>query len=306
MTVPTPTRHLVERAMEAMQGSLAAEARPRAPGRAEAPSALAEDPPGATAAREPPRPAVPPRAPLDLETLRNAGFVVTGAGAMRSRVTEELSVVQHQIRRTVQSTEAAEGRVARLVLVTSAKPGEGKTFCSMNIAARLALGSSEQVILVDGDGKAQGSLTHLLGQEEAPGLRLLSTDPDQRPEEMLTPTVIERLSFMSYGPGTAETSELPSGIMLAAGVDRLAKAFPNRIIIFDAPPCLYTSEPTALASVAGQVILVVRAEATQRDEVEAALDMVESCPTLQLLLNRTRMVTKNTFGAYGYYGYYNG
>jgi receptor protein-tyrosine kinase len=294
--------------MEAMQGSLAADARPRGPtgGAAELSGATATvtAPPPAEAA--PSRQAPLPRPVLDLETLKNAGFVVTGAGAMRSRVTEELSVVQHQIRRTVQSTEAAEGRITRLVLITSAKPGEGKTFCSVNIAARLALGSSEQVILVDGDGKAQGSLTHLLGQTEMPGLRMLATDPAQRPEDLLSPTAIDRLHFMPYGPGQSDAAELPSGIMLAAAVDRLARAFPNRIIIFDAPPCLYTSEPSALASVAGQVLLVVRAEATQRDEVEAALDMVESCPTLQLLLNRTRMVTKNTFGAYGYYGYYNG
>jgi protein-tyrosine kinase len=199
-----------------------------------------------------------------------------------------------------------EGRIARLVLITSAKPGEGKTFCSLNIAARLALGSSEQVILVDADGKASGSLTQLLGFDDTPGLRRLAVDPSQQPEPLLLQTAIERLSFLTYGPGTPEASELPSGAMLAHAAERLAHAFPGRIIIFDTPPCLYTSEPTALASVAGQVLLVVRAESTQRDEVEAALDMVESCPTLQLVLNRTRMVTKSTFGAYGYYGYYNG
>jgi receptor protein-tyrosine kinase len=300
--------------MEAMQGSLATDTRPRGAARTEAPvTSEADDPPPAPAApasaaavAEAVRPAAPTRPMLDLETMRNAGFVVTGAGAMRSRVTEELSVVQHQIRRTVQSTEAAEGRVARLVLVTCAKPGEGKTFCSMNIAARLALGSAEQVILVDGDGKAQGSLTQMLGQQDTPGLRVLAVDPEERPEPLLVPTAIERLHFLPYGPGKADATELPSGIMLAAAVERLAKALPHHIIIFDAPPCLYTSEPSAIASVAGQVLLVVRAESTQRDEVEAALDMVESCPTLQLLLNRTRMVSKNTFGAYGYYGYYNG
>lgn len=300
MTVPTPSRHLVERAIEAMQGSVATDMRPR-------PDAASPRPPGASqneAAAE--QPSAPPPPVIGLEALRQAGFVVTGAGAMRSRVTEELGVVQHQVRRTIQTLEPTEGRIGRLVLVTSAKPGEGKTFCSINIAARLALGSSEQVILVDADGKATGSLTHLLGQDDTPGLRRLAVDPSQRPETLLQQTAIDRLSFISYGPGTAEATDLPSGAMLAHAAERLAAAFPGRIIVFDTPPCLYTSEPTALASVAGQVLLVVRAESTQRDEVEAALDMIESCPTLQLILNRTRMVTKSTFGAYGYYGYYNG
>ncbi len=299
--------------MEAMQGSMASDLRPRS-GRAEGGAASLDAvrpaPPAGPAETAAPATATADAAPadatapaIDLDTLRNAGFVVTGAGAARSRVTEEFSVVQHQVRRTVQATSSAEGRIAQLVLVTSAKPGEGKTFCSMNVAARLALSAPELVVLVDGDGKQQGSLTNLLGQETKPGLRMLATDAALRPEPLLLSTAIERLSFLPYGPGLPGVSELPSGAMLAAAVARMAAALPNRIFIFDAPPCLYTSEPSALASVAGQVLIVVRAESTQREEVEAALDMVESCPTLQLVLNQTRMATSNTFGAYGYYGY---
>jgi receptor protein-tyrosine kinase len=300
--------------MEAMQGATIADPRPAAATRApEGVTATATverpDPPPAPAAEAappPPRPAIPRPEPISIEELQKAGFVVPGGAAARSRVTEELNVVQHQIRRTVQATEPGEGRIQRLVLVTSARPGEGKTFCSLNIAARLAVGSSEQVILVDGDSKQQHSITHLLDRDKTPGLRTLAQDPMQRPEMLLAPTGIPSLSFLSYGPAAPGQSGLPSGAMLAQAIARLAAAMPNRIIVMDAPPCLYTSEPAALASVAGQVVLVVRAESTQRDEVEGALDMVESCPNLQLLLNRTRMAPNNTFGAYDYYGYYSG
>jgi receptor protein-tyrosine kinase len=168
------------------------------------------------------------------------------------------------------------------------------------------VGSNEQVILVDGDSKQQHSITHLLERDKMPGLRTLAQDPMQRPDMLLAPTGVPSLSFLSYGPAAPGQSGLPSGAMLAQAIARLAAAMPNRIIVLDAPPCLYTSEPAALASVAGQVVLVVRAESTQRDEVEGALDMVESCPNLQLLLNRTRMAPNNTFGAYDYYGYYSG
>lgn len=314
MTTTPSGRHLVERAMEAMQGAAIADPRPPAPARAmdgATGTATVERPdpastPTAEAAPPPPRPATTRPEPINIEQLQKAGFVVPGGAAARSRVTEELNVVQHQIRRTVQATEPAEGRIQRLVLVTSARPGEGKTFCSLNIAARLAIGSNEQVVLVDGDSKQQHSITHLLDHDKTPGLRALAQDPMQRPETLLLPTAIERLNFLSYGPAAAGQSGLPSGAMLAQAIARLAAALPNRIIVLDAPPCLYTSEPSALASVAGQVVLVVRAESTQRDEVEGALDMVESCPNLQLLLNRTRMVPSNTFGAYDYYGYYSG
>jgi receptor protein-tyrosine kinase len=315
VTTSPSGRHLVERAMEAMQGATIADPRPPAAARApEGATATVvierpDPPPSAPAEAAPapqPAPAVAKPEPISIEMLQKAGLVVPGGAAARSRVTEELNVVQHQIRRTVQATEPAEGRIQRLVLVTSARPGEGKTFCSLNIAARLAIGSSEQVILVDGDSKQYHSITHLLDRDKVPGLRALAQNPIQRPDTLVQPTAIERLNFLSYGPGAPGQSGLPSGAMLAQAIARLAAAMPNRIIVLDAPPCLYTSEPAALASVAGQVVLVVRAEATQRDEVEGALDMVESCPNLQLLLNRTRIVPTNTFGAYDYYGYYSG
>jgi receptor protein-tyrosine kinase len=318
VTTPSSGRHLVERAMEALQGSAATDPRPPAsvarpePAMAEAGATATATverpapPPLGNETAAPPRPAPPRHEPITSEDLQKAGFVVPGGAAARSRVTEELNIVQHQIRRMVQATEPAEGRLQRLVLVTSARPGEGKTFCSLNIAARLAIGSAEQVILVDGDSKQQHSITHLLERDKVPGLRALAQDPMQRPEHLLQPTAIERMSFVSYGPAAPGQSGLPSGAMLANAIGRLAAALPNRLIVLDAPPCLYTSEPAALASVAGQVVLVVRAESTQRDEVEGALDMVESCPNLQLLLNRTRMVPNNTFGAYDYYGYYSG
>ena len=251
-------------------------------------------------------PAVAPSAPprpvaIGHDLLRKAGLISPLGGA-RTRITEELGIIQHQIVRTVRATEAEEGRIRHMVLITSAKPGEGKTFCSLNIAARLALNTAEQVILVDADGKKTGALTELLEQRDAPGLRTLVGNAMQRPDTLVMPTAINRLFFMPFGAPPADDPGLPSGAMLAAALARLAAAMPGRILITDAPPCLATSEPTALASVAGQVVMVVKAEGTQRNEVEGALDMVESCPTIQLLLNRTHLVVQSGFGAYGYDG----
>jgi receptor protein-tyrosine kinase len=240
--------------------------------------------------------------PIGLDALRRAGFVAATTGTTRSRITEELNVVQHQVLRTIQATEPAEGRIARLVMVTSAKPGEGKSFCALNIAARLAISTTDQIILVDGDSKRRGSLTSLLGQQDAPGLRDLAADALLRPEIQVLPTAIPRLSFLPLGRPVTELSALPSGEMLAAAIGRLAAAMPGRTIVLDMPPCLSTSEPSALAAISGQVVLVVEAESTQHNEVEGALDMIESCPTLQLVLNRTRLATSDTFGAHGSYG----
>ena len=72
-------------------------------------------------------------------------------------------------------------------------------------------------------------------------------------------------------------------------------------MILDAAPCLSTSDPAALAPVVGQILFVVEAERTQRDEVEAALDLIQACPLIMLLLNKVQMSTRYTFGAYSNY-----
>jgi receptor protein-tyrosine kinase len=189
------------------------------------------------------------------------------------------------------------------VLITSARPNEGKTFTSLNLAASIAAGGRSPVVLVDADGK-RGSLSTLLGLPDAPGLRLMAADPKLRGANLLVPTAQERLSILPFGAQSPGEAELPPGEMLAAAILRTALALPEHIIVIDSPPCLSTSDPSSLAPIAGQVLLVIQAERTQQSEVEAALDLVDSCPTLQLMLNRTKLTTSNTFGAYGEYDVY--
>jgi receptor protein-tyrosine kinase len=53
--------------------------------------------------------------------------------------------------------------------------------------------------------------------------------------------------------------------------------------------------------VVGQILFVVEAERTQRDEVEASLDLIQACPLIMLLLNKVQVSTRYTFGAYSSY-----
>jgi receptor protein-tyrosine kinase len=243
--------------------------------------------------------------------LRSAGLVAMAGAAGRTRLSEEIALVQQQVLRTMRGIKAEEGRASRVVLVTSARPGEGKTFTALNLAAAVASGGGYPTILVDADGK-KGSVSELLGCRGVLGLHALALQPERDPHGMLLPTAIPRLSLISYGsrpPGIPdEVANVPPGTQLAQAVLRLAQAFPKHMLILDSPPCLATSDPGSLAAVAGQVLMVVQAEKTQRNELEAALDMVEPCPVLQLVLNRTHLTSNDSFGAYGYgaYGAYGG
>jgi receptor protein-tyrosine kinase len=308
MTAPKSRAHLVERAVEALGGAGGLELVTPPP-----PPPAAGRPPATPAPEAPARApdmaragvaAAPALPPVALETMARAGLVTAPAGSARNRTVEEFAVVQHQVLRVIQATQPTDGRGSNVVLVTSARPGEGKSYTALNLAAGIAAGGARPVVLVDADGKP-GSLSEALGLADAPGLRALAADPARRPATLLAPTALPRLSVLPYGAGPgsgAGAAGMPSGASVAAAVLRLAGALPDHLIVLDTPPCLATSEPSTLASVAGQVLMVVEAERTQRNEVEAALDMVEACPVLQLLLNRVRLTANDTFGAYGAYG----
>jgi len=224
--------------------------------------------------------------------------------AGRSRCSEELSVVQNQVVRTIRSAQVRAGSNARLVLVTSARPGEGKSFTSLNLAIAIARAGVLPALLVDTDIKPR-NLTSLLGCLESPGLRNLAGQTRLAAVDLVVPTEVERLQFLPCGILSSSGPDVPppSGNALSSTLLRLAEAFPLHAIVIDTPPVLSTSEASALASAAGQVLMVVQAETTQRSEVEAALDMLDSCPMLQLVLNQAHISASDSFGAYGYEAY---
>lgn len=288
MTMTSSARgHLVERAMGMLGGE-------EPPMLREAPLPSGAVEPGLGHLLQPPRP------PIAMPLLRAAGLVDTPERGRRSRVMEELALVRHQVLRGVDARQDDTVR-HRIVLIASALPNEGKSFVALNLAAGMATMGARQVILVDVDGRA-GGLTDVLGAGGAAGLRDLVADPGRSSTGVLLSTAIERLSILPHGALPPGQREIPSGSTLAAAIQRLAAARPEHVLVLDPPPCLSTSDCTALAAVAGQVILVVDAERTRRNEVEAALDVLDACPNLQLLLNRVRLKTNDTFGARGDYG----
>lgn len=242
---------------------------------------------------------------ISLAVLKQAGMVVGVTGITRNRVSEEISVVQHHLMRTLRSVAPAEGRCNRIILITSARPGEGKTFSSLNIAASIAASGTTPVLLIDADGK-YGSLSELLGVHEKPGVRLLVADPQARVGPLCLPTAQPNLSVLSYGAAAPRPGQpdQPPAPMVAKVILEAALALPEHVVVIDSAPCLSTSDPGSFALIAGQVLMVVQAERTQKNEVEAALDIVDACPTLQLMLNRTRLTGSDTFGAYGGYQIY--
>jgi receptor protein-tyrosine kinase len=84
---------------------------------------------------------------------------------------------------------------------------------------------------------------------------------------------------------------------MAQLLQRLGGCGTKRVVILDAAPSLSTSDPAALASAVGHILMVVQAERTQRDEVEKALELLQACPSIMLVLNKAHQFGRFAFGA---------
>jgi receptor protein-tyrosine kinase len=266
-------------------------------------SALAE--PGAVArtvepavARAPSRPArtTTRRVDFDLERLRARGFVTPDM--LSSQIAEEFRVIKRPILANVAARDGARVANGNLIMVTSAVAGEGKTFTAVNLALSIAMEYDHTVLLVDGD-VAHPSLPSLLGVPDSPGLLDLLTDERVDVADALVRTNVEKLMLLPSGSPQRRATELLASEQMRELLSELSSRYPDRIIVFDSPPLLPTTEARVLASRMGQVLLVVAAETTSQNSVSQALTTIETCPVVLTMLNKA---SSPAIG--NYYGYY--
>jgi protein-tyrosine kinase len=252
-----------------------------------------------------PAPATSPqRAPrqtgsIDLAALSDAGFIVPGAPP--SPLSEEFRLVKRQLLLCAfggRNTPA--GEKGRLILMCSAQPNEGKTFCSVNLALSMATETEIEVLLVDAD-VAKPEILSTLGLAGGRGLMDALADPSIDAEDLIIGTNIPGLSVLPAGRQSNNDTELLASDRTQLLIDRLAARNPRRIILFDSAPALAASPASVLALHVGQIMLVVRADQTSESELREALAMLEGNARIQMVLNG---VTFN--GSKRKYGYYYG
>lgn len=188
----------------------------------------------------------------------------------------------------------------RAILVCSAHPNEGKTFCSINLAMSLVNERNVEVVLVDAD-VAKPEILSTLGVTGAAGL-LDAITQDVDPESLIIPTTIPGLSVLPAGHQSPNDTELLSSTEAFALVEALLAKNPARIVIFDCAPALAASPASALAHHIGQILLVVRADRTSENDLSEAVKLLAGQAPIQLLLNG--MTFPGSSQKYGsYYGY---
>ncbi len=238
--------------------------------------------------------------PIDLEMLRDAGLIVPGAPP--SGLSEEFRLVKRQLLiPAIGGRKTPPIEKGRLILVCSAQPNEGKTFCSVNLALSMASESDVEVLLVDAD-VAKPEVLSMLGLPGGPGLMDALSDPSLRVEDLIIRTNVEGLSVLPAGRQTNNDTELLASDRTVDVINSLVAQNPRRIVVFDSAPALAASPASVLALHVGQILLVVRADQTTESELRDALTLLAACPNVQLLLNGvTFSGTNRKFGSY--YGF---
>lgn len=191
----------------------------------------------------------------------------------------------------------------RLIMLGSALPGDGKTFTSINLALSMAREKDVSVLLVDAD-VLKPHVSTLFGAQGQEGLIDALTDSSRDVEGLVLPTDVNGLSVLPAGKPNEGATELLSSARMAHLVKRLLVVNPRRIVLFDTPPILVSSESRALASIAGQVVLVVRAGRTPQRAVLDALDDLGEGKDVSLVLNQGRLGITDGYYGMGTYGSY--
>lgn len=261
--------------------------------------------PAGAARRDTRRSGTAPEAPakqieIDVDRLAVLGYITPKA--TRSRLADEFRVLKRPVLNNVHGASAAPAERANLIMVTSSMPGEGKTFTSINLAISMSLEPDCRVLLIDAD-VARPAVLDRLGLPPSPGLLDLLTNPSLAMSDVMLRTNIERLTIMPAGAPHAHATELLASEGMSAMLEELSTRYADRVIVFDAPPLLASTESRVLATRMGQVVVVVESGKTPHHAVAESMAALEACPIVLPVLNKASdSQVGSYYGAYGGYG----
>jgi len=241
---------------------------------------------------------------IDLERLERQGFV-TPMTDRRASV-KELQLLKRPLLKNAFGQGAAVVENGNLVMMTSALPGEGKTFLALNLAMRSALERDLTVLLIDSD-VLKPALSNLLGLETESGLTDLLLDTNLQVSDVIKSTNIDKLRVIPAGRRYVHSAELLASEEMHRLAGELSERYPNRIVLFDAPPQLATAEAGVLAQWVGQILVVVEEGRTPQRAVKDAISHLDNQKVIGMVLNKSRGAYAHGHYGYGYgYGYGDG
>lgn len=236
---------------------------------------------------------------IDLESLSKRNFVAKATE--RKLIYEEYRVIKRKLINNAFGPLSSSLRNPNLILVSSSRPGEGKTFTSVNLALSIALEQDKTVLLVDAD-VLRPNVSRTLEISVPRGLTDYLSSDNVDVTDIMYSTNVERLKLIAAGKPHHLSTELLASDKMAALVNEFASRYPDRIVIFDAPPLLGVNETSVLAGMCGQAVIVLEENKTKLNELEKAISMLPPDLATGFVINKAHYSRDKGYG-YGY-GYY--
>jgi protein-tyrosine kinase len=251
-------------------------------------------------------PMAPRRAPailtptirIDPVRLRALGLMPPEEGAVR--MADEYRRIKRPLLAGAFAKGAGRLPQGNLLMVGSSLPGEGKTFTSLNLALSIVQELDYTVLLVDAD-VAKPHISRVLELDDKPGLIDVLVDDLLDLQDVLISTDIEGLKILPAGPVHRQSTELLASERMAMLIADMSERYADRVLVFDTPPLLATTEAQVMSSLMGQVLLVVRAGITPQQAVLQSLETLGPRAGVNIVLNQVRGAWSDDY--YGYYDY---
>ena len=241
-------------------------------------------------------------ASIDFERLKAAGMLTPDAS--QGRLADEYRAIKRPLLKNAFGGGVVALTHGNLIMVTSALPGEGKSFTSIGLAMSMAMELDHTVMLVEAD-VARPAICRYCGiPEPQQGLVDYLADADIDLSDLLMKTNVPKLTLLPAGRRHPSSAELLGSYAMRELMDQLANRYPDRVVIFDSPPLLLSNEAVTLSSLMGQVVVVIEASKTQQTQAKQAIALLDPDQTIGVVLNKNRAAEGAGYGGYGYgYGY---
>lgn len=234
---------------------------------------------------------------LDKASLEARGYLIDNG--TRKSIKDEFRQIKRKLLNNAFGAAAKTLDNSNLVMVSSSKPNEGKTFVSINLALSIALEQDKTVLLIDAD-VLRPSVNRELGIGNVSGLIEYLLGENQNVADIIYNTNIDKLKVIPAGEPHHLSNELLASDKMASLARELAERYPDRIVIFDCPPLIGVTETLVLANLMGQAIVVVEESKTQLSDIQKATENLSDDLALGIVLNKAIKSHKDMYGYYGY------
>jgi protein-tyrosine kinase len=235
---------------------------------------------------------------VSAETLRDQGLRPQDLDL--DLVAQQFRRIKRPILNIAFGVGVPESENANVIMLGSALPGTGKTFCSFNLAASIAKEKDVGAVLVDAD-VLKPNISIAFGVQDRPGLTNYLLDSSISIDDILVATNVNEIIVVPAGQQHDQATELLASRRMEQFVESLSKRFQDRAVIFDTPPLLLTNEAQVLTAHMGQIVLVIEAGASTQETVAQALNSLNRDKPINAILNKVRGVSVGEYGGYGYY-----